>query len=729
MLPLVIAVLPELCDAQQDSKIDSFARVLKTQKDDTNKANTLNALSRQLWQKGRYPEAKKYADDALALAEIIKFKTGKAIALNNIGIIYAYQGNYPDALKNHRASLTINEAIRNKKGIADCYNAIAGVYWNEGNYPEALKNLFAHFKIEEEMGDKNGIANSLNNVGLIYANQGNYPEALKNYLASLKIKENIGDKNGVSNSLGNIGLLYRNQGNYSEALKNYFACLKIKEEIGDKAGTANSYLNIGLTYWDQGDYSDALKNQIESLRINEEIGSKKGIAYSLNGIGIIYEKQGNYAEALKNHLASLELKEQIGDRMGIADSYNNIGEAYFGMKKFSEANQSFNNALSLSKKIGSKDIIKKSYAGLAQLDSATGNWEGAYQNYRLFTVYRDSLVNDQSSRKIIQMQMQYDFDKKEDSLKYQQTLTNEKLKQQTLLNRQQEQSLLMKDKEFALIRNQEELQKLEIEKKQADYAAQKAEGDKKQGQLVILNKEKAMQTLQLKKQKQLKNYLLAGLVLFSILSFFVYKNHGTRQKLKLQTLRNKIASDLHDDVGSTLTSISILSQMAQLQSQDVKPLLETIGESSRKMLDAMADIVWTITPENDQFEKIIIRMKNFAYEVLGAKKIDFEFVAGDDVANMNLPMDVRKNLYLIFKEATNNMVKYSGADKATFSIKEENKNLIMVIHDNGKGFEVNRSTEGNGLKNMRKRAEEIRAQFLIDSHPGSGTTVHLSVAT
>jgi signal transduction histidine kinase len=142
----------------------------------------------------------------------------------------------------------------------------------------------------------------------------------------------------------------------------------------------------------------------------------------------------------------------------------------------------------------------------------------------------------------------------------------------------------------------------------------------------------------------------------------------------------------------------------------------------------MADIVWTIKPENDQFEKIIMRMRSFAYELLGAKKIDFEFIADDDVAKINLPMEVRKNLYLIFKEATNNMVKYAQADKAKFAIKGEKNNLTMVIRDNGKGFDLGKATEGNGLKNMKKRADEIGAKLVIDSFPGNGTTIQLSVA-
>jgi len=209
----------------------------------------------------------------------------------------------------------------------------------------------------------------------------------------------------------------------------------------------------------------------------------------------------------------------------------------------------------------------------------------------------------------------------------------------------------------------------------------------------------------------------------------VYNYFITRQKLKLQTLRNKIATDLHDDVGSTLSSIAIFSEIAQQQSKEVIPLLQTITDNSRQMLDAMADIVWTIHPENDQLEKIILRMRSYAYELLGAKQIGFDFTADEDIIQLKLPMDVRKNLFLIFKEATNNIVKYSEADKALFSIRSEgDHHLSMEIRDNGKGFDINEPTEGNGLRNIKKRAREVGAKLLIDSFPGRGTTIQLKIA-
>ena len=329
------------------------------------------------------------------------------------------------------------------------------------------------------------------------------------------------------------------------------------------------------------------------------------------------------------------------------------------------------------------------------------------------------------------MQTKYETEKKDKEI---QQLESEKqisslqlLVQQESLNRIQTENLYNLQ-QVVFLDNKDKLQRLEIEKSQADYVIQKAENEIKKDQLVLLNKEGEIQKLEIKRQTQLKNYSIGGLVLFCVLGFFVYNNYRTRQKLKLQTLRIKIASDLHDDVGSTLSSIFIFSEMARQESREVMPMLETIGESSKKMLDAMADIVWTINPENDQFEKIIDRMRSFAYELLRAKKIDFVFDADEDVTQMKLPMDIRKNLYLIFKEATNNLVKYSNADTAHFSLKEEGKYLTMIIKDNGNGFDVSTSPKGNGLNNMKKRASEMGGKLWIESFPGSGTTIQLKVA-
>ncbi|TMI65086.1 MAG: DUF2225 domain-containing protein [Bacteroidetes bacterium] len=684
-----------VCYAQQNKKIDSLLIVLKNQKDDTGRVNTLNALCKQSLNVYNIPDAKKYQYEALSLAEKKRFEKGIHEAQINSGYIANVRGN---------------------------------MFMGQGNYPDALNNYLAALKVFEKYKFLTGIAGSHLNVGHVYSSQRNYPEALKNYFLALKIFEELKDKNGLGGVYNNIGDVYEDLGNSQEALKYYNDAIKMYAEAGNKRALIDRYFNIGFLYEDQGNYDEALKNHLAALKISEEIGSINGIAASKSNIADIYSKQGKQAEAIKNYSQAAKLYQETGNTEGVGISYTNLGAVYLYLKDFPLAKKNLDSALVIAKELGSIEGTKQIYELMTKVDSAAGNWQEALDDHKSYIIYRDSLASEETTNKIMKYQMQYEFDKKEDSLKYLQALSNAKLNQQILISNQQEQTLLLKENEVALLSNEKQLQQLQMQKDSAESAGHKAEADKNQGQLVLLNKEKAIQALELNRQKQLKKYLLAGLALFLVLAFFVYRNYRTRQQLRLQTLRNKIATDLHDDIGSTLSSISIFSQMAQQESKEAIPLLETIGENSRKMLDAMADIVWTINPENDQFEQIVLRMRSFAYELLGAKKIDFEFNADEEVAKMKLSMDVRKNLYLIFKEATNNMVKYSGADKALFNIKGEKNNLTMLIHDNGKGFDTRQSTTGNGLKNMKKRADEMGAQFLIDSKPGDGTTIELKIA-
>ena len=618
--------------------------ILKNEKEDTIKVNCFNALSEKFLSVRNDSLAAKYATDASALAEKKGFKKGLASANVNLGNAYRfrgndryYEGNFAEALKNYLTALTFFEMSDNKKGVASIRRNIGLVYWKQNDYAEALNNHFLALALWKEVGDKNAIAASYNDIGNAYENQGSYDEALKQYLLSLKTYEEAGNREAMINRYFNIAFLFEDQGNYEEALKNHFAALKLSKEIGSTEAIASCLTNIAGLY--------------------ENLGKKEPNTEL---------KQPFFQEALNNYLLALEKYKETGDKEGLAACYVGLGGLYFEINNFINAKKYLESGLALFKNVEANEeeryqmpaaYIRDNYHMLAKTDSAMGNWKEALQHHQLYAIYRDSVTNDETASKIIKTQMQYDFDKKEDSMRYQQALTKEKLKE----------------------------------------------------------------------QKQAKNYLFVALALVIALFFFIYMNYRSRQQLKLQVLRNKIATDLHDDIGSTLSSISIFSQMVQQRSKVTDPLLETIGDNSRKMLDAMADIVWTINPENDQFEKIVLRMKNFAYELLGARNIDFEFNADEDITKTKLSMDVRKNLYLIFKEATNNLVKYSEANKAVINIKEEKNNLIMSIRDNGKGFDKQQSRVGNGLMNMKKRAEEIGAHFIIDSKPGHGTNIEIKL--
>jgi two-component sensor histidine kinase len=220
--------------------------------------------------------------------------------------------------------------------------------------------------------------------------------------------------------------------------------------------------------------------------------------------------------------------------------------------------------------------------------------------------------------------------------------------------------------------------------------------------------------------------LLIVIVAAILYALYRYRLHQVK---RFQTIRNNIASDLHDDIGSTLNSISIYSEVAKQQAGQNIPALEMIGNSSRKVIESMSDIVWTINPENDSFEKIIVRMRSFAHQLLNARKVEYTFEVDEKLNSVTLPMLVRKNFYLVFKEGITNLVKYSGASRVAISLKEENGFVVLKIRDNGIGIPVNSETQGNGLMNMRRRAREINASLDIFSANGEGTGIELMLKT
>jgi len=217
------------------------------------------------------------------------------------------------------------------------------------------------------------------------------------------------------------------------------------------------------------------------------------------------------------------------------------------------------------------------------------------------------------------------------------------------------------------------------------------------------------------------------MILAAVLLVFGIFRYRLQEVIRIQTIRNKIAGDLHDEIGSTLNSISIYTEVVKKKLPQDIPELQMIGEASRKVIDAMSDIVWTINPENDSLDKIIFRMRSLVHSLMKAKKIEYIFEANENMSDLKLPMITRKNFYLIFKEAMNNLVKYSSATRAFISLSTSEREIELLIQDNGIGFDMNNVARGNGILNMNRRAKEIKADFRIESSVGNGTNVELKL--
>ena len=196
---------------------------------------------------------------------------------------------------------------------------------------------------------------------------------------------------------------------------------------------------------------------------------------------------------------------------------------------------------------------------------------------------------------------------------------------------------------------------------------------------------------------------------------------------RILALRQRLSADIHDDIGSTLSSISLYTHSLLMQPQNSaqQTVLEKIKHNAIQVQESLSDMVWNINPEMDLMAKVVARMRNFDAEMTEANGIELVFELTSEIINLKIDMAVRRNLYLIYKEAINNAVKYAKCTTIRVNLSNANGKLLMTIADNGAGFEAIAEHQGNGLRNMQRRANESKGQLTIQSSPTAGTTLIL----
>jgi ligand-binding sensor domain-containing protein/signal transduction histidine kinase len=220
---------------------------------------------------------------------------------------------------------------------------------------------------------------------------------------------------------------------------------------------------------------------------------------------------------------------------------------------------------------------------------------------------------------------------------------------------------------------------------------------------------------------------LSALVFLSVM-YGIYR-YRLDQRLQVERLRTKIASDLHDEVGSSLTRISIYADLLNngVDENDKKSYLGSVRDISREVVSTMSDIVWSIDNRSDKLGDLVLRMKDFASQILSPKNIEFEFVTGVLDERLKLSPPMKQNVYLIYKEALHNIVKHAGAHKVKIRIENAAAGFMLSIADDGKGFNKDKSSKGNGLRSMQKRAADISASLLIANQNGTSVVLQRRV--
>jgi signal transduction histidine kinase/ligand-binding sensor domain-containing protein len=216
------------------------------------------------------------------------------------------------------------------------------------------------------------------------------------------------------------------------------------------------------------------------------------------------------------------------------------------------------------------------------------------------------------------------------------------------------------------------------------------------------------------------------------LAVMTFAGHHLRlqRSLAVERLRTRIAADLHDDLGASLSQISILSEVARRDpdSERGRSILETIGTTARSLVDNTRDIVWSINPDYDDLASLVVRMREIASDMFDGTGISWQLEA--DAAPTHLGPDQRRHLLLIVKEALANITRHAHADRVRIGIQIEKHRLLIEVNDDGRGFlpasqgEKKRGS-GNGLRNMRFRTSGIGGRLSIDSQPGHGTRIRI----
>ncbi|MEW6366396.1 MAG: two-component regulator propeller domain-containing protein [Acidobacteriota bacterium] len=213
----------------------------------------------------------------------------------------------------------------------------------------------------------------------------------------------------------------------------------------------------------------------------------------------------------------------------------------------------------------------------------------------------------------------------------------------------------------------------------------------------------------------------------------VYAYHHLRvQRLRMiEQVRTRIATDLHDDIGSSLTQMSIMSEVARQQlsgrDESASQIVSKVAETSRELVDSMSDIVWAINPKRDSLQDLVYRMHRLASDVLTARDVSFDFAAEGRIDTTTLSPGSRRDIFLIYKEALNNVARHSQCTEVQISIAADGSWLDIRLRDNGRGFDPSATYDGNGMGSMRSRAASLGGNIQITSATGKGSDVHARI--
>lgn len=621
------------------------------------------------------------------------------------------------ALAGFRQAMGMAQRISDHEWIAASEAALGATFLTDLKYDSARIHCLRCVEMAERAGDRDRMAACHNFLGEMYRLQENYDEAIKHQGEALHLAEGMKDRSRMAENLFALGEIFRQKDDFPRALDHYQRSLGLAEAMGMQQVAALNLLYMGDIHHGFGENDTALAQYARSEAITE----RAGIAY-LRSLCLIHASRAHGelndpAAGLLDALAALAIADSMNNHELLRNSHNVIGEMLQMQGKYDEAIAHYDTAIAMSRRNGTMD--ERFYAQqMGTIHRLKGDIGKAREMGELAMHFAE--INNAGP---LEVALAADLLHKV----YRSIGEHEKAMDMLELK------VAMNDSVFNA-RQLRKVSNLELKAQQEQMLATR-------------ERERAKEELAITAERSRRNlFAVAGLAVL-VLSIGLWSRLRymrrtrdtilrTQQQLvasekqrEAEQVRTRIARDVHDELGSELTRITLLVGEGRRDRTEGASAerMDRIAALTREVSSSLSDIVWAVDPRHDSVESLVAHAQHYTERMLENTPMRVEQHFSHTGPDRPLDPATKRNVFLLLKEALNNALKYSKAAHVSVGLGTTADRFTLFVRDDGIGFDpVQASTEGNGLANMQARCTALGATLLVNSAPGRGCTIEVS---
>ncbi len=663
------------------------------------------------------------------------FPTSKQLALaylKHADLILKKEGSVKTVLDYTNKGINIGNTLKDNFIKALGYHHQGQYYRDQSKLDSALQFFTQAASLYDTIQHVDYLAIIFNDLAFLNEKTGDYVSATENNLRAIRLFEKLGNVKEQANTLGNLGIVYYRTGNKQKAIELFKESAALRESVSDIKGLAAIYGNLATAYTSYS-MDSAIYFQLQALKNATKSGVLVNMAQAHANASTLYARQKEYTKAIPHEEEAIQFYIQIGDQNKLIARYLAMASLFNLLNDSVQTEINYSKADRIASELNSKVQFQNIHLHKANFYKQRNNYTEALKHMEAHYRYKDSILNEKTLHAIAELETKYESENKENQI--QKLNTEKKINELQLAN----QSALIRTKTLESENQKNQIRILEQEK-----TIDQIENEKKQETLKQLNQEalyresllaneKRLAENKAIQEKKIRNLTLASSILLFSLGYILFNRYQLKQKLKAQqnllTMRQTISKDLHDEVGSTLTSIAVLSQAGKYALEETPHkaalLLNQISDQSKTVQQNLSDIVWAIRPDTHQTKTLMARIREYAASTLEPENILFTVDAEESVLEKSINEIQRKEIILIVKEALSNIVKHAHADQVKLYVISIGNKMVFKIADNGLWRSKYDST-GTGLVSMKDRAMKMGGTLTIDSG-NSGTELTLLV--